>query len=90
MTDNRNHTVTMDNRSNITMTGVLDVVSFDMDMIVAETEMGVIMLKGSNLHVSKLNLQNGDLEIDGEISSLVYEDNFAGNRKRSFFGGLFK
>jgi len=80
----------MDNRSSITMTGVLDVVSFDMDMIVAETEMGVIVLKGNNLHVNKLNLQNGDINIDGEISSLMYEDDFSGNRKRSFFGGLFK
>jgi len=80
----------MDNRSSIKMTGVLDVVSFDMDMIVAETEMGVIVLKGNNLHVNKLNLQNGDLDIDGEISSLIYEDNFGGNRKSSFFGNLFK
>lgn len=93
MTDGRllsKHTIIMENRSSVKMTGVLDVVSFDMETIISETEMGIIILKGNNLHVNRLNLQNGELDIDGEISSLIYEDNFAGNRKGSFFGSLFK
>ena len=93
MTDGRilsKHMIIMENRSSVKMTGVLDVVSFDMETIVAETEMGIIILKGNNLHVTRLNLQNGELDIDGEISSLIYEDHFAGSRKGSFFGSLFK
>jgi sporulation protein YabP len=93
MTDGRlsvKHTIVMENRNSVKITGVLDVVSFDMETIVAETEMGVIILKGDGLHVNRLNLQNGELDIDGEVSSLAYEENFARGHKGSFFGSLFK
>ena len=68
------HNINILDRTNIKMTGVLDVISFDEEMIVSETELGVLILKGLNFHISKLNLDSGDLEIDGEIYSLIYED----------------
>ncbi len=68
------HNISILDRTNIRVTGVLDVISFDEEMIVSETELGVLILKGLNFHINKLNLDSGDLEIDGEIYSLVYED----------------
>lgn len=94
MTDERKislHTVIMQQRHKISVTGVLDVISFDEEMIVAETDMGVLILKGINLHVSRLSLEKGELDIEGEAASLMYEDTAAyGKPGGSFFGRIFK
>ena len=85
------HNITIANRQNISITGVLDVISFDEEMIVAETEMGIMILKGMNLHVNKLDLNRGDLDIDGEIYSLLYEEkNTYGKPAGSFFSKIFR
>jgi sporulation protein YabP len=87
-----NHNVIMENRSNITITGVLDVISFDEETIISDTDIGVLIIRGSNLHVSKMNLDTGDMEIDGEIISLTYEEE-SGHGKgkgKSIFGNIFK
>lgn len=85
------HTVVMDNREEMSMTGITDVISFDEEMIAADTEMGVIVIKGQNLHVNRLNLEKGELEIDGDVISIVYEDsNTYGKPGGSFFGKIFK
>jgi sporulation protein YabP len=85
------HHISMDRRENVLITGVLDVMSFDEEHVVCETEMGVLMLHGLNMHVSKLNLDEGELEIDGEIETLSYEDSaqFA-KGKGSLLSKLFK
>ncbi len=85
------HSVTLDRRENVAITGVLDVISFDEATIIADTDMGVLIIRGGNLHVNRLNLENGELEIDGEIISLNYEEqNSYGKGKSSFIGKLFK
>ncbi|MDR1530982.1 MAG: sporulation protein YabP, partial [Clostridiales bacterium] len=68
------HAITIDHRENATITGVLDVISFDEETIVADTELGVLILHGASLHVNRLNLESGDLEIDGDIAGINYED----------------
>ena len=68
------HAINLVRRENLVATGVIDVVSFDEEAIIAETELGMLIIKGINLHVNRLNLENGDLAIDGEIASIVYED----------------
>jgi sporulation protein YabP len=85
------HHVSMDRRENVLITGVLDVMSFDEEAVVCETEMGILMLRGMNLHVSKLNLDEGELEIDGEIENLSYEDSASFSKgKGSLLSKLFK
>lgn len=84
------HVVTLDKRENISVTGVLDVLSFDEETVVVETDMGVLVMSGFNLHVSKLNLDVGELEVDGEINSLNYEDDKLSNKKGSFLSKIFK
>ena len=85
------HTLALDQREKLSVTGVLDVISFDEEMVVAETEKGVIIIKGENLHVSKLNLDEGGLEIDGGISGISYEDDGAPAKGRgSLFGKIFR
>ncbi len=80
--------VILENREKLTVTGVLDVVSFDENEILCECQKGVLYIRGENLHVGRLDLDKGDIDVDGLISSLVYEDGASG--KGSFLGRLFK
>ena len=68
------HKVIMDKRERLAVTGLVDVISFDEDSIVSETEMGILIIRGNSLHINALNLEKGELEVDGEIESLSYED----------------
>ena len=89
--ENQKHYVKLEQRENVFITGVNDVISFNEDMIVIDTQMGVLVIGGQNLHVNKLNLDDGELCIDGEINSLSYEnDNGLSKSKTSFFSKIFK
>ncbi len=85
------HKIVMEKRENISVTGVMDVLSFDEENIITETEYGMLILKGSNLHVNSLNLERGELEVDGYIESIIYEDNNSFTKgKGSLFSKIFK
>ena len=86
----RPHKLTMVNRSSCTITGLQDVVSFDENQIVLDTDMGLLTMKGKDLHVSRLTLEKGEVDVDGRIDSLTYSENIsAGNRVGSLFARLF-
>lgn len=65
----------LDNRSRLTVSGVNDVDSFDERTVVAYTDYGQLTIQGSNLNISKLSTESGELAVDGNISSLIYTDN---------------
>ncbi len=70
----RAHKLTMLNRKNSTITGVNDVLSFDVHEILLETEQGMLMIKGDDLHVSRLTLDKGEVDVEGKIDSFTYSD----------------
>ena len=72
--NSRVHKVVMTNRRNCTVNGVNDVLSFDIHEILLETEQGMLMIKGDDLHVSRLTLEKGEVDIDGKIDSFTYSD----------------
>lgn len=82
------HNLILEGRKKLTLTGVSDVDSFDDHMVVAYTSYGELTIKGANLHISKLNLENGELNLDGEISSMVYAENH--QTSGGFFSKLFR
>ena len=88
------HKLVIEQRESVAITGVVDVISFDEEQVICETELGVLILRGNALHVSNLNLDSGHLDIFGEISSINYEEQRAqgtgGRSKSSFFGKIFK
>lgn len=85
------HRVIIEQRGACSVTGVLDVISFDEECVVADTESGIIVIKGVDLHVSNLNLDNGGLDVEGELDSITYEEQGAfGKNKSSFLGKIFK
>lgn len=85
------HKMTMTNRRNCSLTGVIDVVAFDESEVILETEMGILMIKGSELHVKRLTLEKGEVDLEGKIDSFLYSEqkNLAA-RGESFLGRLFK
>ena len=73
------------------MTGITDVISFDLNKVLLETDYGVITIKGSNLHVSRLTVDKGELDIDGEIQSMEYSKAAEVDKKgESLLGRLLK
>lgn len=64
----QNHRLVINNRKTGTVTGVLDVLSFDLNEILLETEQGMLMVKGTDMHVNRLNLEKGEVDLAGNIS----------------------
>ena len=82
------HNLILKGRKDLSISGVLDVDSFDESTVVAYTELGELTIKGQNLHINKIDLESGDLDLEGNISSLEYlEDKVA---EKGFFARLFR
>ncbi|WP_026477299.1 sporulation protein YabP [Alkaliphilus transvaalensis] len=87
----KNHNVIMENREKLSISGVEHVDSFNSELIVVETVAGVMTIKGYDLDVNKLNLEDGNVIIQGNIYSMVYNDRDSFSTKGSgFLGKLFK
>lgn len=73
------------------VTGVLDVLAFDLNEIVLETEQGMLMVKGTDLHVNRLTLEKGEVDLAGHIDSITYSDiQQTAKKGENFFVKLFK
>lgn len=66
------HTLKLDNRSALSLSGVNDVQGFDEQTVNLVTDYGVLIVKGTSLHINKLNLDSKEVCIDGNINSLQY------------------
>lgn len=87
----RPHRLTIENRASGTMTGIREVVSFDENQVVLDTDMGLLTLKGKELHVSRLTLEKGEVDLNGTIESLTYSSNAALRRSgEPLLSRLFK
>ena len=69
------HKLILNERKALTMTGVTEVVSFDEGDVVLRTSLGTLFVQGSGLQLKTLSQDGGQVAVDGEISSLVYEEN---------------
>ncbi len=68
------HSVIMEDRKKLSVSGVTDIESFDEQTIIAITDLGELTIRGWNLHITRLNLEQTELLVDGDISSLTYTD----------------
>ena len=87
----RQHKMIITDRATGVLNGVLDILSFDINEILLETEQGMLMIKGKDLHVNRLTLEKGELDITGRIDSMIFSDmpQHKGKQTESFFGRLF-
>lgn len=67
------HTIQIDRRKKTLITGVIDVCSFHETEIVLKLDGGLLFLTGQNLHIGKLLPDEGRLDVDGQIDSVIYE-----------------
>ena len=85
------HKLILSNRRTSTITGVSDVISFDITEVLLETEQGMLMLKGADLHVNRLTLEKGEIDIEGRIDSLAYSEVTSFQKQsESLIGRLFR
>lgn len=86
-TNNRPHNVIMENRKSLSVSGVSDVDSFDEQTVVIYTDMGELTVKGKGLHIDRLNIEIGEIELTGTIYGLMYTDE---RQKTGFLGRILR
>ncbi len=87
----RPHKLVVNNRKTSMITGVLDVLAFDLNEILLETEQGMLMIKGTDLHVNRLTLEKGEVDVSGNINSVAYSDTHQiAKTNEHIFNKLFK
>ena len=91
MTSNTIQNVILENREKLTISGVLDVLSFDDQIVIVETELGLLTVKGKKLRINKLSLDTTEVIVEGTIFNLSYsEKNLDKKSGSNIFGKIFK
>ena len=80
----------LENRGKLSISGVLDVLSFDDQVVMVETELGLLKVKGENLRINKLSIDTSEVMVEGTISLLSYSNKESEKEKTSFMGKIFK
>ena len=81
------HRLTLDARSRLSMTGVLEVESFDEESVVLHTTKGVLVIRGEQLHLQTLSIDGGQVAVDGTVDAMSYEE---AQRKGGLFSRLLR
>ena len=84
------HQLSLNNRNLLAVDGVTNLGSYEEDLLILETVAGVLEIKGACLHVQQLNIDQGRVVIDGDISSLVYTDQDLVKKGKGFLSKLIK
>ena len=66
--------VILENRKKLTLTGIKDVLSFDDEIVIVESELGLLNIKGADLRVNKISVETGDVIVEGNIRAIEYSD----------------
>ena len=80
----------LENREKLTITGVLDVLSFDDEVVVVETDLGLLNVKGDNLRINKLSIDTSEVIVEGTINNLSYSEKSIDKKGGSLLGKIFK
>lgn len=86
----RPHVVNLSNREVAGFTGVQDLESFSDTQVVMLADTGVIVLHGRDLHIAKLDLEDGQLVVEGYICAVEYDDNEPQGKSGGLFGRFFR
>ena len=79
----------LENREKLTISGVIDVLSFDDQIVILETELGMLTIKGDDLRINKLSIDTQDVIIEGNITTLTYSEK-EDKKSSSLLGKIFK
>lgn len=84
------HSLMLENRQNGRITGVKDIKSFDEKEILLFTQAEKLVIKGEQLHVKQLDLEKGEVDLEGKVDSLTYLSKNTDNRDESLFKRMFR
>ncbi len=87
--DNKSN-LTLENRKKLTLSGIIEVISFDEQKIDLTTKLGNLTIKGEELKMNRLDVQSGDVMIAGSIASIVYNGKVLKKSNKSIISRLFK
>lgn len=80
----------LENRGKLSISGVNDVLSFDDQVVMVETELGLLTVKGENIRINKLSIDTSEVIVEGSISYLAYSDKELEKNKGSLISKIFK
>ena len=80
----------LENREKLSISGVLDVLSFDDQVVMVETELGLLTIKNERLKINKLSLDTSEVIVEGDISYLAYSEKNQERTKTSLISKIFK
>lgn len=80
----------LENRGKLSVSGVNDVLSFDDQVVMVDTELGLLTVKGENIRINKLSLDTAEVIIEGDISSLAYSQNKQEKSAGTILSKIFK
>ncbi len=85
------HNLILENRKKLSVSGIEEVESFNEEEIILRTSSsGVLVIKGKCLHINKLNVDTGDVNIAGEITNMDYVDESAKTKGPSLISRLLR
>ena len=82
--------IVLENRKKLSISGVNDVLSFDDQVVIVDTELGLLTVKGENIKITKLSLDTAEVIIEGEISNLSYSQNNQEKNSGTLLSKIFK
>ena len=82
--------VYLENREKLSISGVLDVFSFDDQIIIIETELGLLTIKGENLKITKISLDTSDFIVEGLINNIFYSNSENNKKNQNILTRIFK
>ena len=88
--EDKNCNLVLENRKKLSITGVNEVVSFNDEIIILNTNLGMLTIKGNGLKMNKLDVQNGDMKITGTINSFAYTGSKSRKNNESIIARLFR
>jgi len=89
--EKKGHKLQLNDRKQGIISGVKDVISFDPEVVLLDTYLGLLTIKGKDLHVNRLNLEKGEVDIEGLIEVLSYSQVPTSAKKtENLFGKWFK
>ena len=83
----RAHSLTLIDRKKLSVTGVEDVDCFNEQLVVLRTPLGTLTVTGAGLNISQLTLEDGRVELEGEVDALEYS---GGKKRGGLLGRLFR
>ncbi len=82
--------IVLENREKLNITGINDILSFDDQVVILSTDLGMLTIKGTELKINKLNIDENEVRIEGNIISLNYSQENFEKRNENFLSKIFK